>query len=154
MFIIGESFQPNLIFLGKSKTIFVARKVCYSSLFTNLVGWHAGADSFPLSDIILAQLACPLRGLMFWLHSGITSLSLYKHGSRSYCLELDTIRVIIFNSGINLCMLGTNTLAYLPQSTRDISQNIFITLHLVSTFFGKFTWGSILSSVHISRHLW
>jgi len=28
--------------------------VCYSALFTNLVGWHASVVSFPLSDVILA----------------------------------------------------------------------------------------------------
>ncbi len=36
-------------------------------LFTNLVRWHASAISFPLSDIILAQLACPLSDVMFCL---------------------------------------------------------------------------------------
>jgi hypothetical protein len=61
--------------------MFVERNVCYSTLFTNLIGWHAGAVSFPLSDIILAQLACPLSDIMFCLHSGITNLSLYKHWS-------------------------------------------------------------------------
>jgi hypothetical protein len=59
--------------------MFVERKVHYSALFTNLVGWHAGAVSIPLSDIILAQLACPLSDVMFCIHSGITNLSLYKH---------------------------------------------------------------------------
>ncbi len=48
-------------------------------MFTNLVRWHTGAVSFPLSDVILAQLACPLSDIMFCLHSGITNLSLYKH---------------------------------------------------------------------------
>ncbi len=83
--------------------MFVERKVCYSALFTNLVAWHAGTVSFPLSDVILAQLACPLSDVilvqlacplsdvilaqlacplsdvMFCLFSGITNLSLYKH---------------------------------------------------------------------------
>jgi hypothetical protein len=59
--------------------MFVERKVCYSVLFTYLVEWHAGAVSFPISDVILAQLACPLSDIMFCLHSGITNLSLYKH---------------------------------------------------------------------------
>ncbi len=59
--------------------MFVEWKVYYSALFTNLVGWHAGAVSFPLSDVILAQLACPLSDVMFCLHSGISNLSLYKH---------------------------------------------------------------------------
>jgi hypothetical protein len=43
-----------------------------------LVGWHAGVLGFPLSDVILAQLACPLTDIMFYLHSGRTNLSLYK----------------------------------------------------------------------------
>jgi hypothetical protein len=60
-------------------SMFVEKKVSYSALFKNLVGWHAGAVSFPLSDVILAQLACPLSDVMFCLHSGITNLSLYKH---------------------------------------------------------------------------
>ncbi len=59
--------------------MFADRKVRYSTLFTNLVRWHAGAVSFPPIDIILAQLACPLSDVMFCLHSGITNLSLYKH---------------------------------------------------------------------------
>jgi hypothetical protein len=57
----------------------VERKVCYSALFTNLVGWHAGSVSFPMSDIILAHLAYPLSDVMFYLHSTRTNLSLYKH---------------------------------------------------------------------------
>jgi hypothetical protein len=56
--------------------MFVERKVRYSALFTNLVGWHAGDVSFPLSDIILAQLSRPMIDIMFCLHSGITNLSL------------------------------------------------------------------------------
>ncbi len=63
--------------------MFVERKVHYSALFTNLVVWHTGTVSFPLSDIILAQIVCPLSDIMFCLHSGITNLSLYK-----YCLGL------------------------------------------------------------------
>ena len=61
------------------EAMFVERKVRYSALFTNLVGWHVSAVSFPLSDVILALLACPLSDIMFCLHSGITNLSLYKH---------------------------------------------------------------------------
>jgi hypothetical protein len=45
--------------------MFVERKVRYSALFTNLVGWHASAVSFPLIDVILAQLAWPLGDVMF-----------------------------------------------------------------------------------------
>ncbi len=59
--------------------MFVERKVRYGVLFTNLVRWHASAVCFPLSDVIFARLACPLTDIMFWLHSGITNLSLYKH---------------------------------------------------------------------------
>jgi hypothetical protein len=64
------------------RIMFVKRKVRYSTLFTNLVGWHARAVSFPLSDIILALLACPLSDVTFYLHSGITNLSFYKHWAR------------------------------------------------------------------------
>jgi hypothetical protein len=59
--------------------MFVEIKVCYSALFTYLVMWHAGAVSFPPTDAILAQLVWPLSDVMFYLHSGITNLSLYKH---------------------------------------------------------------------------
>ena len=59
--------------------MFVEIKVRYSALFTNLVRWHAGAVSFPLSDVIMAQLACPLSDVMFRLHSGIINLCLCKH---------------------------------------------------------------------------
>ena len=53
--------------------MFAERKVCYSALFTNLVRWHSGTVSFPLSDIFLTQLACPLSDIMFCLHLGITN---------------------------------------------------------------------------------
>jgi hypothetical protein len=64
---------------GRLKSMFVERKVRYSALFTDLVRWHASVVSFPLSDVILAQLACRLSDVMFCLHLGITNLSLYKH---------------------------------------------------------------------------
>jgi hypothetical protein len=48
-------------------------------LFPYLVGWHASAVSLPPSDVISAQLACPLGDVMFRLHSGIANPSLYKH---------------------------------------------------------------------------
>ncbi len=63
----------------KSSGVADVRKVCYSALFTNLVRWHASAVSFPLSDVIMAQLACLLSDIMFCLHSGRTNLSLYIH---------------------------------------------------------------------------
>jgi len=62
--------------------MFVERKVHYSALFTNLVGWHTGAVSFHPSDIILAQLACPLSDIMFCLHSERTNLFFYKHWAK------------------------------------------------------------------------
>jgi hypothetical protein len=69
----------HYIVLHGFNPMFIERRVCYSALFTNLVGWYTGTVSFPISDIILAQLACPLSEVMFCLHSGITNLSLYKH---------------------------------------------------------------------------
>jgi hypothetical protein len=68
-----------LLFVKKYYPMFVEWKVHYSALFTYLVRWHAGAVSFPPSDAILAQLAWPLSDVMFYIHSGITNLSLYKH---------------------------------------------------------------------------
>jgi hypothetical protein len=56
--------------------MFVERKVGYSGLLTNLVRWHASAVSFPLSGVILSQLACSLSDVVFCLHSGIINLSL------------------------------------------------------------------------------
>jgi hypothetical protein len=56
--------------------MFIERKVHYSAVLTNLVWRHAGAVSFLISDVILAQLACPLSDIMFCLYSGITNLSL------------------------------------------------------------------------------
>ncbi len=59
--------------------MFIEIKVCNSDLFTNFIGCYAGAVGFPLSDIILAQLACPMSNVKFCLHLEITNLSLYKH---------------------------------------------------------------------------
>ncbi len=73
----AKQLQGDLLFLFTFEasvmnySMFVERKVRYSALYTNLVGWHAGAVSFPLSDVILAQIACPLSDIMFCLHSGI-----------------------------------------------------------------------------------
>ncbi len=72
--------------------MFVERKVCYSALFTNLVGWHVSAVSFPLSDIILAQLVCPLSDVLFCLHSGITySLQTLTNMTNSAVWRHDTL---------------------------------------------------------------
>ncbi len=75
----GLAYFSNIPQFETIHPMFVERKDCYSALFTYLVGWHASAVSFPLSDVILAQLACPLSDVMFCIHSGITNLSLYKH---------------------------------------------------------------------------
>jgi hypothetical protein len=80
--ILNSHLPVNLL----ASAMFVERKVCYSALFINLAGWHTSAVSFPLSDVILAQLACPLSDVMFCLHSEITNLSLYKHWA-SVCIK-------------------------------------------------------------------
>jgi hypothetical protein len=54
---VGEIFSVlinNLKTLIETNTLamFVERQVCYSAWFINLVRWHAGAVSFPLSDIM------------------------------------------------------------------------------------------------------
>jgi len=67
---------PMNIRVNRKGTNVAERKVCYSALLKNLVGWHTSAVSSSLSDIILAQLACPLSHIMFYLHSGITNFSL------------------------------------------------------------------------------
>jgi hypothetical protein len=46
--------------------MFVERLVCYSALFTYLVRWYVSAVSLPPSDVILAQLDCPLSDIMFY----------------------------------------------------------------------------------------
>ncbi len=80
---------PLTVLMKQTRQVamFVERKVRYSALFTNLVRWHAGAVSFPLSDIILAQLACPLSDVLFCLHSGRTNLSLYKHWQEVWTIK-------------------------------------------------------------------
>ncbi len=57
--------------------MFVERKVCYSALITNLVRWHESAVSFPLSDIILAQLACPLSNVILFWETNVTQYFFY-----------------------------------------------------------------------------
>jgi hypothetical protein len=58
--------------------MFVERKVCYSASFTNLVGWHADAVSFLPSDVIFAQLACPLSDVVFCLQSVPNVIKLFS----------------------------------------------------------------------------
>ncbi len=56
---------------ASSCTLFVERQVSYSTLFIYyfLVVWHTSAVvSLPPGDIILAQLACPLKDIIFCLH--------------------------------------------------------------------------------------
>ncbi len=72
------------------------RKVCYSALFTNLVGWHAGAVRFPPSDVILAQLACPLGDVMFCLHSGPNVIKLFCPLFTDFCTELECLTLASF----------------------------------------------------------
>ncbi len=70
--------------------------------------WHARAVSFPLSDVILAQLACPLSD-MFCLHSGITNLSLYKQwaGIFSALLSITQLGQAIFvQVQVKLCQIS------------------------------------------------
>ncbi len=83
--------------------MFVERKVRYSALFTNLVGWHASAVSFPLSDIILALLPCPLSDVMFCFYSRITNLSLYK----DWIAQGKYLKKISFNK-TRVLVMGTN----------------------------------------------
>jgi hypothetical protein len=52
----------------KAHPMFVEGLVRYSAMFTYLDRWHAGAVSLPPSDVMLAQLACPLSDVMFCLH--------------------------------------------------------------------------------------
>jgi hypothetical protein len=65
--VIVATIAVNTLQLPKlaAYAMFVETKVSYSTLFTNLVRCHACAVSFPLSDVILAQLACPLNDIMF-----------------------------------------------------------------------------------------
>ncbi len=63
--ICKSSHDIQMFILRAAEPMFVERKVCYSALFTNLVRWHAGTVSFPLSDVILAKLYCPLMTSCF-----------------------------------------------------------------------------------------
>ncbi len=72
---------------GQCTPMFVERKVCYSALFTNLVGWHSGAVNFPLSDVILAQHACPPEWPHVLFTFRITNLSLCKHWWTSWLFD-------------------------------------------------------------------
>jgi len=55
--------------------MFVERYVSYSALFTFLVRWHASSGSLPPSDVILAQLACPMNDVFCLLIEKLTYLS-------------------------------------------------------------------------------
>jgi hypothetical protein len=81
------------------------RKARYSVLFPNLVS-DTGAVSFPLSDVFLADV-------MFYLHAGITYLSLYKH-----CSFLWTI---LWNWGKGTKYSCTNS-----SSNWDLTKSIFL----------------------------
>ncbi len=64
--------------------MYVERKVCYSALFTNLVGWHAGAVGFPPE----------------WHHFGPSSLPPeWRHVLFTFCknksISLQTLDIIV-----------------------------------------------------------
>ncbi len=46
-----------MVKISSINVCFVETKVRYSAMFTYMVGWHAGAVTFPPSNFILAQLA-------------------------------------------------------------------------------------------------
>ncbi len=61
-----KQVPPNIVYPVYSN---VCRKIgSYSDLFTFLVRWQASAVSWPPSDIIFAQLACPLNDIIFLFH--------------------------------------------------------------------------------------
>ncbi len=64
-----------------------------------LVRWHAIAVNFPLNDVILAQLACPLIDIMFYLHAGITNLHLYNIGLNNVCIETGLLLSFVYFFG-------------------------------------------------------
>jgi hypothetical protein len=80
---------------------------CYSALFTNLVGWHAGAVSFPLSDIILAQLACPLSDIMFCLYYHIGPHVELKTRPR-FCPDSLSLSMLYSSLGLYALKITTN----------------------------------------------
>jgi hypothetical protein len=63
------------------RTILLSRNLCRETDWLLSIAYIFGqvAVSLPPSDVILAQIACPLSDVMFCLNSGITDLSLYKH---------------------------------------------------------------------------
>ncbi len=134
-------------------SMFVERKVCCSTLFTNLVGWHAVAVSFPPSDVILAQLACPLSDAMFHLNSGRINLSLYKHWFNLY-------RIILF-SVILRCAENISAVCHSiewrgavlrPWAKKGI---IFFTFHLQVQegfkYWRKHSYNSVFSPADLSH---
>jgi hypothetical protein len=60
--------NDNLPILADTTVMFVEGEVSYSVLLTFLVEWHTSGVSFPLGDVIFAQLACPLNEVIFCLH--------------------------------------------------------------------------------------
>ncbi len=76
-------------------------------MFTTLVRWHAGTVSFSLSDVILAQLACPLSDVVFYLHSGITYQSLYKHWYEDSKAWLGWLSIVLGTAWLSFALLGT-----------------------------------------------
>jgi hypothetical protein len=62
------AFEILTLSPGTFHPMFFERKVGSSALFTLLVGWHASAVSLQPSDVIFAELACPMNDVIFCLH--------------------------------------------------------------------------------------
>ncbi len=102
------------------KSMFVERQVCYSALFTYLVGWHASAVSLPPSDDILVQLAFPLSDIIFCLYSGLTDPSVYKH------CQVQSLHKKMFNNVFFISTLG-RTQCQLVSYNLNFKLDCFVT---------------------------
>ncbi len=122
---MGTIFETFTTFSCSLDAMFAERKVCYSALFTYLVGWHASAVSFPLSDVIFALLACPMSNVIFCLPSGITNLSVYKH-----CLDIHKHKNsrLIVRSSLPALLDKCNTVLILGKSCPILLETYFYLL--------------------------
>jgi hypothetical protein len=99
-----------------------------------LVRWHAGAVSFPLSDVILAQLACPLSDVKFCLHSGITNLSLYKQilymASQTFtlfpCDKFSKLCCALQAQWYNTSLLILRSRVQIPHQNQEIKNDLSV----------------------------
>jgi len=107
--------------------MFVERKVCYSALFSNLVEWHASVVSFPLSDVILAQLAYPWVTSCFdYVLGELTYLSTNIGVNYISSIVIDNSRVILqFVLSLTLDSRGViyNPNMFIVQTTVTLLQN-------------------------------